>query len=90
MGNERSALKGLEIDSKAVEITDFWTHHTSSVQGSNPQSFSVFISEPTLHSDASFGKPSPLEKAAKVQLNELINILKIIAVFLITLKFFRT
>ncbi|XP_058806176.1 protein-associating with the carboxyl-terminal domain of ezrin [Phymastichus coffea] len=65
MGNEKSALKGLEIDDKAIEITDFWTHHSSIIQSSNPQSLSVFVSEPSLHSDCSFGKPSPLEKAAK-------------------------
>ena len=69
MGNEKSALSGLEIDDKAVEITDFWTHHSASIRGDNPQSLSVFISEPSLHSDASFGKPSPLEKAAKVWYN---------------------
>ncbi|OXU31340.1 hypothetical protein TSAR_012685 [Trichomalopsis sarcophagae] len=65
MGNEKSSLSGLEIDDKAVEITDFWTHHSSNIHGSNPQNLSVFISEPSLHSDCSFGKPSPLEKAAK-------------------------
>ncbi|XP_011500632.1 PREDICTED: protein-associating with the carboxyl-terminal domain of ezrin [Ceratosolen solmsi marchali] len=65
MGNEKSVLKGLEIDDKALEITDFWTHHSSKIQGPNPQNLSIFISEPSLHSDASFGKPSPLEKAAK-------------------------
>jgi SCY1-like protein 3 len=66
MGNEKSVLKGLEIDDKALEITDFWTHHSSNIHGSNPQNLSIFISEPSLHSDASFGKPSPLEKLAKV------------------------
>lgn len=82
MGNKESALSGLEIDSKAVEITDFWTHHSSSVQGSNPQNLSVFISEPSLHSDASFGKPSPLEKAAKVLLiNKQIDLQVNIIVF---------
>ncbi|XP_033228403.1 protein-associating with the carboxyl-terminal domain of ezrin [Belonocnema kinseyi] len=65
MGTGQSALKGLEIEEKAVEITDFWTHHSANIDGSNPQSLSVFISEPSLHSTASFGKPSPLEKNAK-------------------------
>ncbi|CAB0037882.1 unnamed protein product [Trichogramma brassicae] len=65
MGNEKSVPTGLEIDEKAMEITDFWSHHNASISGSNPQNLSVFISEPSLHSDASFGKPSPLEKAAK-------------------------
>lgn len=68
MGNELSgkAPSGLEIDEKAIEITDFWIHHRANIRGSNIQNLSVFISEPSLHSSASFGGPSPLEKAAKV------------------------
>lgn len=65
MGNEKSALNGLEIDDKSVEITDFWIHYTARVKGYNPRKVSIFISEPSLHYGASFGKPSPLEKAAK-------------------------
>lgn len=67
MGNEKSALSGLEIEEKAIEITDFWLQHSASLnRTNNPQSISVFISEPSLHTSASFGKPSPLERAAKV------------------------
>lgn len=66
MGAGQSALKGLEIEEKAVEITDFWTHHSANIEGTNPVRLSVFISEPSLHSTASFGKPTPLEKNAKV------------------------
>lgn len=66
MGNEKSALNGLEIDDKAIEITDFWLHHTGNLSGANPQNLSIFISEPSLHSTANFGKPSPLERTAKV------------------------
>ncbi|XP_046742704.1 protein-associating with the carboxyl-terminal domain of ezrin [Diprion similis] len=65
MGNEKSALGGLEIDEKAVEITDFWLHHSASLSEPCQQTLSVFVSEPSLHSGANFGKPSPLEKAAK-------------------------
>ncbi|XP_012288202.1 protein-associating with the carboxyl-terminal domain of ezrin [Orussus abietinus] len=65
MGNEKSALSGLEVDEKAIEITDFWLHHNAVIQGSNPQNLSVFISEPSLHSWANFGRPSPLERNAK-------------------------
>lgn len=67
MGNEKSALGGLEIDEKAVEITDFWLHHSATVGGMSPQTLSVFVSEPSLHSGANFGKPSPLERTAKVR-----------------------
>ncbi|KAJ8681456.1 hypothetical protein QAD02_017243 [Eretmocerus hayati] len=65
MGNNKSAPKGLDIDEKAVEITDFWTHHSAQVSDNHTTNLSVFISEPSLHSGASFGKPSPLEKSAK-------------------------
>ncbi|XP_015114097.1 protein-associating with the carboxyl-terminal domain of ezrin [Diachasma alloeum] len=65
MGNEKSALSGLEIDEKAIEVTDFWLHHSASTSGANSQCLSVFISEPSLHSTANFGKPSPLERTAK-------------------------
>lgn len=66
MGNEKSALSGLDIDEKAIEITDFWLLHNASLSGTNPQNLSIFISEPSLHSTANFGKPSPLERTAKV------------------------
>ncbi|XP_054008151.1 protein-associating with the carboxyl-terminal domain of ezrin [Hylaeus anthracinus] len=65
MGNEISALKGLEIEEKSVEVTDFWVHYTASVNGYGAQKVSLFISEPSLHYSANFGNPSPLEKAAK-------------------------
>ncbi|XP_033175382.1 protein-associating with the carboxyl-terminal domain of ezrin isoform X2 [Bombus impatiens] len=65
MGNEKSALNGLKIDEKPVEITDFWTHYMACVNGYNAQRISVFVSEPSLHYNANFGNPSPLEKAAK-------------------------
>lgn len=65
MGNEKSALGGLQIDEKAIEITDFWLHHSASLNGPSPQTISVFVSEPSLHSGANFGKPSPLERTAK-------------------------
>lgn len=75
MGNEKSAPKGLEIDKKAVEITDFWIHYKARVAGLNQPNSSIFISEPSLHSGASFGKPSPLERAAKVNFPKLFTIL---------------
>ncbi|XP_076285138.1 protein-associating with the carboxyl-terminal domain of ezrin [Lasioglossum baleicum] len=65
MGNEISARNGLEIDEKSVEITDFWAHHTARVKQHGTQIVSLFVSEPSLHYSASFGNPSPLEKAAK-------------------------
>lgn len=71
MGNEKSALSGLEIDEKPVEITDFWVHYMANVSGHNAQAaqaVSLFVSEPALHYSANFGTPSPLERAAKVNI----------------------
>ncbi|KAH0564058.1 protein-associating with the carboxyl-terminal domain of ezrin [Cotesia glomerata] len=65
MGNEKSALSGLKIDEKAIEITDFWLHHSANLNGANSSTISVFISEPSLQSCPNFGKPSPLERTAK-------------------------
>ncbi|XP_012234046.2 protein-associating with the carboxyl-terminal domain of ezrin [Linepithema humile] len=65
MGNEKSALRGLEIEDKAVEVTDYWMHYDASIHDSNLQKLSIFISEPSLHFTATFGRPSPLERAAK-------------------------
>lgn len=68
MGNEKSALRGLEIEDKAVEVTDYWMHYDASIHNSNNlQKLSIFISEPSLHFTATFRRPSPLERAAKVE-----------------------
>ncbi|KAG5312084.1 PACE1 protein, partial [Acromyrmex insinuator] len=65
MGNEKSALRGLEIEDKAIEVTDYWMHYDAYVHDSSLQRLSIFISEPSLHFAATFGRPSPLERAAK-------------------------
>lgn len=89
MGAGQSALKGLEIEEKAVEITDFWTHHSANIEGTNPVRLSVFISEPSLHSTASFGKPTPLEKNAKnLMIHRHPNILKYVSSWSKGSKFF--
>lgn len=65
MGNETSQLSGLEIDEKAVEVTDFWTHHSAVMHNENVTPLSVFIGEP-LVSGALWINQTPLEKATKV------------------------
>lgn len=65
MGNEKSILRGLEIGDKAIEVTDYWMHYDANVEDSGLQRLSIFISEPSLHFTAAFGRPSPLERAAK-------------------------
>jgi len=68
MGNEKSTLRGLEIEDKAIEVTDYWMHYDASIDDSSLQKLSIFISEPSLQFTAAFGRPSPLERAAKVHL----------------------
>ncbi|XP_046971059.1 protein-associating with the carboxyl-terminal domain of ezrin [Vanessa cardui] len=34
MGNENSQLNGLEIEEKAIEITDFWSHYQATIKDS--------------------------------------------------------
>lgn len=69
MGNETSQLAGLEIDEKAVEVTDFWTHHSAVMHGENVTPLSVFIGEP-LVGGALWINQTPLEKATKVCVSE--------------------
>ncbi|XP_029049855.1 protein-associating with the carboxyl-terminal domain of ezrin isoform X2 [Osmia bicornis bicornis] len=91
MGNEKSAPSGLEIDEKSVEITDFWIHYTAHINDYNAEKVSVFISEPSLHYNANFGNPSPLEKAAKnLMLYRHPCILKYISSWFKGSKFFLT
>lgn len=67
MGNESSArpsqLSGLEVDGKAIEVTDGWMLHTATVTSGNVPTLSVFISG-LLHGVDTVS----LEKAAKVSL----------------------
>lgn len=66
MGNEKSVINGLKIDEEPLEMTDFWIHYSATINHSNLQNLSLFISDPSLHCAPSFGKPSPLERATKV------------------------
>lgn len=65
MGNEQSQIPGLEVEQKAVEVTDFWTHHTATVNSGNVTNLSVFIGEPLVGGSLWISQ-TPLEKASKV------------------------
>lgn len=65
MGNDQSQLSGLELENKAVEVTDFWTHHSATVNLGNITNLSVFIGEPLL-SGSLWVSQTPLEKSSKV------------------------
>lgn len=67
MGNDQSQLKGLQIDQKAIEVTDFWSIYAGEVpNGSNnaPTLISIFKGEPVVTGQLWKSK-SPLERATK-------------------------
>ena len=65
MGNDQSQLSGLEIQKKALEVTDYWTLHSADVNFGNCNKISVFISEPVVGGSL-WLKQTPLEKCGKV------------------------
>lgn len=67
MGNEQSQteISDLEIDEKAVEVTDFWIHYSAKVASGNIRNLSVFIGEP-LFGGSLWINQTPLEKNSKV------------------------
>lgn len=65
MGNEQSQISGLEVEEKAVEVTDFWTHHSAIVNSGNLTNLSIFIGEPLIGGSLWITQ-TPLEKSSKV------------------------
>lgn len=63
MGNDQSNLPGLEFDSKAVEISNFWALHSATINSITI--ISLFIGEPLVGGPL-WVKQTPLEKATKV------------------------
>lgn len=64
MGNEHSQLAGLEIDEKAVEVTDFWAHHAAYIDSEHSTNISIFIGEPVIGGSVWLSQ-TPLEKSTK-------------------------
>ncbi|XP_018570433.1 protein-associating with the carboxyl-terminal domain of ezrin [Anoplophora glabripennis] len=66
MGNDQSQLPGIEIEEKAVEVSDFWTQHSACILNSEiVTNLSVFIGE--LFIDGSlWAVQTPLEKNSKI------------------------
>ncbi|KAF5284068.1 hypothetical protein FQA39_LY17117 [Lamprigera yunnana] len=62
MGNEQSNVIGLELDEKAVEVTDFWIHHSATMSSGNCGS--VFVGEPLVDGSLWWSQ-TPLERSAK-------------------------
>lgn len=67
MGNEQSHVSGIEIEEKAIEVSDFWSQHSATINNSgNLTNLTVFISD-LLVSGPLWTTYTPLEKTSKVQ-----------------------
>ncbi|GJQ72593.1 hypothetical protein Trydic_g1258 [Trypoxylus dichotomus] len=64
MGNDQSQFSGIDVQEKAVEITDFWSHHSANINFGNFSSLSVFIGEPVVDGSL-WSKQTPLERSCK-------------------------
>ena len=67
MGNEQSQLKGLVINKKAIEVTDYWSLYYGEIPNNGQAShISIFQGE-TLVSGQFWTNQNPLERATKVR-----------------------
>lgn len=71
MGNDTSQLNGLEIEEKAIDVTDFWSHYQATIKDSCRYfslkcdgSVSVFKGQAAL--GPLWAVSSPLEKFSNV------------------------
>ncbi|KAF5302694.1 hypothetical protein FQR65_LT08436 [Abscondita terminalis] len=62
MGSDQSSLSGLEYDEKAIEVTDFYIHHSATMSSGNY--ISIFIGEPLIDGSMWWSQ-TPLERATK-------------------------
>lgn len=65
MGNENSQMAGLEIDKKAVDVTDFYMHYAATLNANNVTSISVFVGGSVVVGTLWYSD-TPLKKATKV------------------------
>lgn len=67
MGNDHSQMKGLEIDSQSVEVTDFWTLYSGCLPNAEGKAsfISLFQGEPVVNGQL-WANQLPLERATKV------------------------
>lgn len=67
MGNDQSSqMKGLEIDKKALEVTDYWTLYMAEVPGDNRVNKLTLFQGEQSNDNNIWGNLGPLEKATKV------------------------
>uniref|UniRef100_A0A6B2EGV2 Protein kinase domain-containing protein n=1 Tax=Phlebotomus kandelakii TaxID=1109342 RepID=A0A6B2EGV2_9DIPT len=66
MGNDHSLLKGLEIEEKATEVSDFWSVFAGEMKTDTRTSLlTIFQGESIINSNQFWHNKNPLEKATK-------------------------
>lgn len=66
MGSEQSHLKGLQIEKKAIEVTDHWTVYAAEVPNeSSIDKLTIFQGQTTIDTHL-WGNYGPLDKATRV------------------------
>lgn len=80
MGNEQSSLSGIDIEDEAMEVSNFWSHHSATIfESNNLTNLTVFIEDSSqFTSDALWSPQTPLEKCTKVSSRNNNNIKAII------------
>lgn len=67
MGGEQSHLSGIDIEQKAIEISDFWSQHNATVNNAGTASkLSIFVGD-LLLIEPFWTPQTPLEGFSKVQ-----------------------
>lgn len=68
MGNEQSLLSRMDIEDEAIEVSNFWSHHSATINdSSNVNNLTVFVEDSTQYANDSLWSPqTPLEKCTKV------------------------
>ncbi|GAB0090573.1 protein-associating with the carboxyl-terminal domain of ezrin [Sergentomyia squamirostris] len=64
MGSDQSLLKGLEIEEKATEVSDFWSVYAGELKTEN-RLLTIFQGESIGNTNQFWHKKNPLEKATK-------------------------
>lgn len=71
MGNDSSRLKGLEIDTNAVDTNDFWSLYNAKILTDDTEnSLSIFTGE-TVVTGQIWVSQSPLERFLKVKVFDI-------------------
>lgn len=67
MGNDQSHLKGLQIEKKSIEVTDYWSLYNGEIPNDNQSTLiSIFQGETIITPEQFWSNQSPLEKSKKV------------------------